>query len=512
MRIVIGYPPIESEKGIPLLSQNRQFQWFNNPTFIYPCIPAFAATMLKENGFETFWLDGIAERLTFKEYLEKLEEIDPDLIAIETKTPVIKAYWKIINILKKEFPKTKIVLMGDHVTALPEESLNNCQVDYLLTGGDFDFLLLNLAKYLAKKTKTLEPGIWWKEKTSQPVNQSTSQLATSKLATSQLVTRNSGTFTTNHPLDNLPLIDRDLTKWKMYAYNNGNFKYTPGAYTMIGRDCWWRRKSAQGGQGCTFCSWTSTFPTWRVGKPEHLLDEIGSLIDLGVREVFDDTGTFPVGKWLQDFCDGMIKRGYHKKVRLGCNMRANALNQKEYDLMRKAGFRFLLYGLESANQKTLDRLNKGTNTEDMVKAGQMATKSGLEPHVTCMVGYPWESYAEALNTVNRTKELFDKGYINTLQATIVIPYPGTALFAECEKENWLKTKDWDRYDMREPIMKTKIPDKKVLNLTQMIYTSFLTPKYIFRKLLSLRSWDDINYYVLRGGKYIWGHLRDFTKK
>lgn len=500
MRIVISYPPLSSSKGVPLLSQNRQFQWFNNPTFIYPCVPSYAATLLKENGYDVFWLDGIAESLNFQKYLEKLEEIKPDIIAMEAKTPVIKTYWKIIDDLKKNFPKTKIVLMGDHVTAMPEESMNNSQVDYIVTGGDYDFLLLNLAQFLDRKIKNLEPGIYWKEKIEKNISDN------------NVIIKNSGKFNTNHSLDKLPLIDRNLTKWHLYSQNNGNFKYTPGTYTMIGRDCWWRKKSDANGQGCTFCSWTSIFPNWRVGSPKRLVSEIGQLIKLGVREVFDDTGTFPVGQWLNKFCEEIIAKGYSKKIRIGCNMRANALNQKEYDLMRKAGFRFLLYGLESANQNTLDRLNKGVKTEDMVSAARMATQAGLEPHVTCMVGYPWESYEEALNTVNRTKDLFDKGWINTLQATIVIPYPGTALFAQCQKNNWLKTTDWDEYDMRKPIMKTDIPDKKILALTQMIYTSFLTPKYLFRKILSLRSRDDINYYLIRGGKYILGHLKDFGKK
>lgn len=193
-------------------------------------------------------------------------------------------------------------------------------------------------------------------------------------------------------------------------------------------------------------------------------------------------------------------------------MRANGIKDQEtYDLMGRAGFRFILYGLESASQKTLDKLNKGTTPDDMVTGAKMATKGGLDPHVTCMVGYPWESKKEAELTIKRTKELFDKGFINTLQATIVIPYPGTALFAECEKNGWLKTGDWDRYDMREPVMKSPIPEQEILALTQKIYTSFLTPRYIMRKLISIRNRDDINYYLIRGGKYIFGHLKDFAK-
>jgi hypothetical protein len=43
----------------------------------------------------------------------------------------------------------KFVLMGDHVTALPEESLENSKVDYVLAGGDYDFLLLKLLNSLS---------------------------------------------------------------------------------------------------------------------------------------------------------------------------------------------------------------------------------------------------------------------------------------------------------------------------------------------------------------------------
>ena len=61
MKIAICYPPLPSDKGVPLLSQNRQFQWFSRPTYIFPVVPATAATMLKKAGHEIAWLDGIAE-------------------------------------------------------------------------------------------------------------------------------------------------------------------------------------------------------------------------------------------------------------------------------------------------------------------------------------------------------------------------------------------------------------------------------------------------------------------
>jgi len=502
MKIAICYPPLPNPHGTPLLSQNRQFQFFSSPTYIYPVVPAQAASLLKSKGYEVVWMDGIAEEKTEEAYWNWLEIEKPDLIMVETKTPVVKRHWKFINYLKSQFPNLITVLVGDHVTALPEESMQNCQVDYILTGGDYDFLMLNLANHLTKKEK-LEPGIWHRE----------TQNSKLKTQNYNLKIKTTGSFQLNHDLNSLPFIDRELTKWQLYAYENGNYKRTPGTYVMAGRDCWWRRDG-----GCKFCAWTILYPQFRTRSVKNVLDEIGILIKkYQVQEIMDDTGTFPVGGWLKEFCQGMLKRGYHKKIYFDCNMRANILTQEDYNLMAKAGFRFLLYGLESANEKTLEKINKGIPAGAIVRDCQMAKEANrrtgghLQPHATCMVGYPWESKKEAENTIALTADLFGRGLIDSLQATIVIPYPGTALFKECEKNNWLKTKDWSRYDMREPIMKIPYSASASMALTRGIYKSFLTPKFILKKIISIRGLEDIKF-LMRGGIKFFGHLTDFSKK
>src|SRR3972149_1245325 len=176
MKIMIAYPPLENKKGTPLLGQNRQFQWFNDPTYIYPVIPASAATLLAKNGFQVIWADGIAEEWSYAHFLNFVKQERPDLIAMETKTPVVKEHWRIIDDLKQLLaPHTSLltVLFGDHVTALPEESMQSSQVDFVLTGGNYDFLLLNLCNYLSNSQKPsrltphsspdIEPGIYYRE-------------------------------------------------------------------------------------------------------------------------------------------------------------------------------------------------------------------------------------------------------------------------------------------------------------------------------------------------------------
>ncbi len=134
MEISIAYPPLETGKGVPLLGQNRQFQWFNSPTYIYPMIPTYAATLLKSKGYDVKWDDFIAEEKTYQDFIEYYKKLNIDLIMLETKTLVVRLHWKIIKELKEIKPDMVIVLIGDHVTAFPEETMENCLVDYILTG------------------------------------------------------------------------------------------------------------------------------------------------------------------------------------------------------------------------------------------------------------------------------------------------------------------------------------------------------------------------------------------
>lgn len=502
MKIMISYPPFDSSKGTPLLGQNRQFQWFHNPTYIYPMVPAYAATLLSRAGHQVIWNDAIAGGKTYKQWLLDIIREKPDIIAFETKTPVIKYHWEIINHLKGIFqPKGTntpdrpdrlnrpnrpiIVLFGDHVTALPEESFKNSAVDFVLTGGDYDFLLLNLCTTLSQtdqidQTDQLEPGIYYRHNDK---------------------IHNTGKFQLNHDLNSLQFIDRDLTKWRLYSEKNGNYKRIPGTYTMAGRDCWYHK--------CTFCSWPTIYPEFRTRAPENLLDEIGILIEkYGVREIMDDTGTFPVGKWLEEFCKGMIERGYNKKICLDCNMRFGALSKEEYKLMKRANFRFILFGLESASNETLLRIDKGITRDDIVKSCIEASETGLSPHLTVMFGYPWETEDDVKETVKLGKYLMKKGYANTLQSTIVIPYPGSPLFDECMQKNLLATLDWNDYDMSKCVMKLGFDESVIKKAVQGLYKVAFSPEFVFRRIISIRDIDDIKF-ILRGMKAVFGHLSDF---
>lgn len=488
MKIIVGYPPTFSEKGTVLLSQNRQLQWFNNPTFLFPVTLGTAATWFKKLGHDVQWVDCIAENISTDEFLALLEKEQPELFFFESKSPVIKIHWKIIDELKAKFPKMKIGLVGDHVSYLPRESMENSKVDYVFNGGYYDFAMIELVQAL-EQGKLPPKGVWYRDAKGNIVD--------------------NGRYNFTRHLDEAPIIDRVFTKNHLYQ-KEFNLKGRPFAYIMSGRDCYWGR--------CTFCVWDHTlYPkgTYRARSPENVMEEVKYLVDeIGVEEIFDDAGTITVGPWLRKFCQLMIESGYNEKVMYSCNMRFGAVSPEEYRLMKRAGFRLLKYGLESANQATLDKLDKGTKVEVIIPSARAAKEAGLTVHLTMMVGYPWETKEEAMNTLNLAKELMLKGYADVLQSTVVMPYPGTPLYKEANEKGWLLIDpfDYERLDMTEPILATPLTTREdIMKICDRIYTDiFFNPRYIYQHMKRIKGWDDV-VYTLRGVKAVIGHVKDFKR-
>ena len=202
------------------------------------------------------------------------------------------------------------------------------------------------------------------------------------------------------PFLSLPHPDRVFTRWWEYQ-DNGNFKYHPGTYIQAANGCWHGK--------CTFC--VEQKNKWEVREVDDVISEINECQALGFKEIFDDSGTFPIGRWLDEFLksDILVRCG----IRFGCNMR---LVDAPYSEMARRNFRLLLFGLESANQQTLNKINKGVKVEDY-KYIIKAARAGLEPHVAVIFGHPNETDNDALRTLKLVHYLLRRGYAKTAQAS-----------------------------------------------------------------------------------------------
>lgn len=486
MRVAVIYPPIMHDGKYPLLGQNRQFRYSSsNAVRIYPIVPATAATLAREHGFDTLFLDGINTRMTPEGFRKRLLSFKPDAVMLESKTPIIQDHWDYIHEIKTDLDVVT-VLVGDHPSYNPKESLEHSETDYVVQGGDYDVGFLSIIEHL-RDEKPLVGGIWYREGDN-------------------IVSSGSPYFIDD--LDRLPFIDRDLTGWENYGEA---YLYKPCTYIMSGRGC---GGGPRGIGSCTFCSWQHNLwqESARLRSPENVVEEIESLVDkYGVREIFDDNESSGIWdqKWLEKFHTLMKDRDLIGRVILSSNSRADNLDGNTCKLLKSTGFRLLKVGLESGNPATLEKIDKKERIQQIIDGVKTAKDHGLVVMLTTMTGYPWESEQDAMMTYKTARELmlYKTRFGDSLQSSVVVAYPGTPLNELARKKGWFRIDpdDYRKYDMSVPVLKSKIDAFKWCDK---IWSIHKDPRFMVKSFLSIHSIHDIKL-AYTGLKSITAHTKDF---
>ena len=246
--------------------------------------------------------------------------------------------------------------------------------------------------------------------------------------------------------NNLPYTNRILTKAFDEKYQSyGNYMYTPATHSLFAEGCSWGK--------CKFC--VEKGKPYKIRAVDHCIDELENCYALGFKEVFDDSATFPDGEWFYKFCDMKIKS--KNKIVLGCNLRLDS--KVDFKLMKKAGFRMILVGVETSNQAILNRINKGTLSSQIIPFFKKASEAGLHPHAAVMLRYPFATDDDDKETLECVHYLLKKGYAKTAQASVY--------------DNGQKKKG-----------KYKPSD---------VYKIAYNPEFWFNKLKCLKSRDDVRY-------------------
>ncbi len=493
MKIAISYPPIVNDLGQKaMVSQNRNVQYFSVPTYLLPVTHAQAATLLKKNGYDVLWDDGNAQLKDYSLWFSDLIKSKPDLIVFESTTPVMKFMWKTINEIKKILPQTIIVMSGYHSMRRPDETFDNSKTDVVLLSNHIDFVLLKLVKSLDQNKIVSDLSI---DGIALRRNDKTIKLSFKKVEN----------------INDSEIIDRDLIKWENYAYENGNFLQTPGTYSSsVIRDCTFGK--------CTFCRYNGPELSFSIMNVKKSVDEYERLInEYKVKEIFDDSGVWYRGKDARDFANEIIKRGLHKKgCYFGFNTRFEYLDEETIILLGKANFRFVLLGLESGSNYSLDKLKKGYTRETVLNTLELLTKHGMHPHLTIMVGYYWETQEMLNDTVSFVRQIMHAGLARTLQVTLCTPLDYTPYHQECIDNDVMLTDNYNEHDMSRLIVKTPIPHEKYYDAVKEMYYLALSPKFILRQIfflknLKLRNFQFIFTYGLRALRRVRQHVFNLTQ-
>jgi len=487
MKVAVLYPPVRLEGALPVMTQSRIFSYTHSREIrIYPLVMASAATVLDRDGFTTGWFDGNAAGESPESWWRRLEDFRPDLAVVETKTSLVRAHWAFIEELKTRLPEIRTVLVGDHASYFPAESIAACRADYVATGGDYDLSILGIARFLRGDDSGLPGGVWYR-KDGQPAS--------------------AGPYVHAASLDSLPWIDRDITGWDMYGEA---YLKRPVAYILSGRGCGGVKQPGS----CTFCIWQYAF--WgrkpRLRDPRDVAREVTHLAErYGVREVFDDNeagGMWDI-EWLRAFTEEIERLGTAGKVRISSNCRADSVTPDRCELMKRAGYRMLKIGLESGNDATLKRIRKDETVDEITRGVKLAKDHGFNVMVTVMVGFPWEGETELERTYEVAKELlyYSARAGDCLEANVAVPYPGTPLYRDVLENGWFEgdPADYDLYGLPSPLLKCPADSRA---WARRLWRLHAHPSFMARSLFTVRSVSDLGL-ALRGVRSLAGHLRDY---
>ncbi len=186
------------------------------------------------------------------------------------------------------------------------------------------------------------------------------------------------------------------------------------------------------GRGCPFnCSFCS-HKLWRRNarrSNDSILEEMTRQYEQhGVRGFMMRDETFTLHKdRIHDFCRKLIASKL--PVSWFTGTRINCVDRPLLEAMKAANCSLLNYGVESANDETLRRINKGYTSADAYEVVRLTGEVGIEMSVNIMCGFPWETP----RSVKR-----NMGFIRATQPFVshfqlhgaVIPYPDTPMYEE----------------------------------------------------------------------------------
>src|SRR5262249_24220379 len=119
-------------------------------TLYYPIWLAYATGVLEQAGHHVKLIDAPASRMTAKDVLEVATDWKPELAVVDVTTPTVYHDVELAAALKDAIAGLFVVLVGTHVSALPEETLDlRYKIDAVAI-HEYDNTLRDLASVLAK--------------------------------------------------------------------------------------------------------------------------------------------------------------------------------------------------------------------------------------------------------------------------------------------------------------------------------------------------------------------------
>ncbi|MDR7866263.1 MAG: radical SAM protein [Sporomusaceae bacterium] len=351
-------------------------------------------------------------------------------LSVMTGNPITTSL-RISEYVKTRF-QAKVVWGGPHPTILPEQTLENPYIDFIIRDWG-STALMQLCQYLSGELQDIRiiKGLGHKENGRISLNevQCAFEMPDYK---------------------DLPYHLVDIGSNNYNRLNNHEMIFP--IFTSLGCP-----------YNCTFCMSPAVYKKikgkkWVCYSDEYVLSHIEYLdnkYDFQRLQVYDDDSFVDLER-IRNLLTGYIQKGFHKKFRLDFRgARINELDRMDdqfLELMVEANVEYMAIGVESGSERSLKAMNKGITVEQIVRVNKkLARFPSLRPHYNFFCGIPGETMEDLI----KTKELLETLLKDNPDCYLGVgadwkPIPGSVMTDEAVKKYNLtipdRLSDWAAID------------------------------------------------------------------
>ncbi len=462
-----------------------------------PVWAGLIATFVRRQGYEVRIIDAEADDLAPEQVAERVEALNPRLVAIvvyghqpSASTQNMTGASLACTAIRQRIPAAKILMLGGHIAALPERTLRDEACDFVAHDEGLQTIVDLLEADRAGDTDygKVHGLAWWSGGTLRQYRSN---------AAAPLVKE----------LDlNMPGIAWDLLPMEKYRAHNwhcfGHLDREPYAalYTTLG--CPYK---------CSFCCIQAPFKagekelglrdtvnSYRFWSPERVIEEIDLLVNrYGVRNIkFADEMFVLNARHVSGICDLIIERGYD--LNIWAYARVDTVKEGMLDKLKRAGFNWLAFGIEAANDRVLNDVDKRYEVEQVYDTISRVKAAGINIIGNYIFGLPEDDVESMQETLNLAIEL-NTEFANFYSA---MAYPGSALYTHAMANGWALPSTWSGYSQHSvdtlPLPTRYLPASEVLKFRDhAFHTYFAHAPYL-------------SYVERRFGAETVAHIRDMA--
>jgi radical SAM superfamily enzyme YgiQ (UPF0313 family) len=425
------------------------------------------AQYLRNCGQDVVCLDGVACFDSCEGVVSAALDVEPKLIVVfvsghhpSASTQMMPASMKIAEIIKSRDSRIPIVFCGVHPAALPEQTLRESAIDFVLCDEAFSSLnKLVQALGSGGEIDTVPSLYYWKdgEVVHNPRGEELDE------------------DTLNEMVDRpaWDLIPHSFYKTRYRSHNwhafTNNFFRTPYVSLITSLGCPYR---------CEYCCVNAPYTTrqCRVWSSEKVLSQLDYAVwNYGVINIkIVDELFFHQPSRVVEILDLLGQRTYSRNLNIWAYARVDTIIGYDFFKLRNLGFRWIALGIESGNLEIRKKFGKAYTNDEIRDVVEQLREAEIAVIGNFMFGLPDDTLETMQETFELAKELncdFANFYCTTA-------YPGSKLYDESVRLGKTLPESWGDYAQHAerfvPLANDNLTSEEILQFRDRAFTEYFS--------------------------------------